>query len=47
MEIGAGQAEQVSQIVRDSGLTLVTVLEDLNRIPRCVVAQKDRERADG
>jgi len=40
LEIGAGQALQVGQLVEDAGLRLQMVLKDLQGIPRCVVARK-------
>jgi release factor glutamine methyltransferase len=40
MEIGAGQADEVTAIVADSGLTLEQIAPDLQGIPRIVVARK-------
>jgi release factor glutamine methyltransferase len=40
MEIGAGQAEAVSKMIRDRGLSLERIQPDLQRIPRIVVARQ-------
>jgi len=40
LEIGAGQAAEISEIVRDAGLTLTETIQDLQSIPRCLVAQR-------
>jgi release factor glutamine methyltransferase len=40
LEIGAGQAQQVGQLVVSTGLSLQTILNDLQGIPRCLVARK-------
>ena len=42
LEIGAGQAEMVRQLVEAEGLFIETVLGDLQGIPRCLVARKPR-----
>jgi release factor glutamine methyltransferase len=47
MEIGAGQAKAVSGLVYKNGLRLDSIIEDLRGIPRCVVARKTMEGADG
>ena len=38
MEIGAGQSEVVTGILRSAKLEVETVVEDLSGIPRCIVA---------
>jgi release factor glutamine methyltransferase len=38
LEVGAGQAEAVAALLRDAGLTKISVLDDLARINRCVCA---------
>jgi len=40
LEIGAGQALQVGRLVENAGLDLQGMLDDLQGIPRCVVARK-------
>ena len=40
LEVGAGQAEQVSRIAAGCGLAVEDIIEDLQRIPRCVVLQR-------
>jgi release factor glutamine methyltransferase len=40
MEIGAGQAEGVSAVLRRAGLVIDHVTPDLSGIPRCIVARK-------
>jgi release factor glutamine methyltransferase len=39
LEVGAGQALRVGQLVENAGLRLQMVLKDLQGIPRCVVAR--------
>jgi release factor glutamine methyltransferase len=46
-EIGTGQSNEVAQLIVESGFTLEEIAEDLQRIPRCVVARKRSGRADG
>jgi len=40
LEIGAGQAPQVGQLVENAGFSLQEILKDLQGIPRCVVARR-------
>jgi release factor glutamine methyltransferase len=40
MELGAGQAEQVAQLVSREKLSLEMTLNDLQGIPRCLIARK-------
>ncbi|HYK87571.1 MAG TPA: peptide chain release factor N(5)-glutamine methyltransferase [Acidobacteriota bacterium] len=40
MEIGLGQPDTVTQLIRQGGLSLEGILDDLQGIPRCVVARK-------
>ena len=40
LELGAGQQERVEQLVGTGGLSLHRVLNDLQGIPRCLVARK-------
>jgi release factor glutamine methyltransferase len=41
-EIGAGQGEAVTGIISAAGLVVETIVPDLARIPRCVVARHGR-----
>lgn len=41
LELGAGQAQAVGQFVEGAGLNLHTILNDLQGIPRCLVARKE------
>lgn len=47
MEAGAGQAEAVSRLIEDEGFALERILDDLQGIPRCLVARKSRVRGNG
>jgi release factor glutamine methyltransferase len=47
LELGAGQAEQVTQLVERGMLSLEKVVNDLQGIPRCLVARKPLRRKDG
>jgi release factor glutamine methyltransferase len=47
LEVGAGQAEWVGQLVEKEGLSLETVIKDLQGIERCIVAQKILRRVYG
>jgi release factor glutamine methyltransferase len=40
LEIGAGQAAEIAKIVREAGLTLTETIQDLQSIPRCLVARR-------
>lgn len=40
LESGAGQAEQISRIIEKEGLSLLEILRDLQKIPRCLIARK-------
>jgi release factor glutamine methyltransferase len=40
LELGAGQAEEIRQLVEDAGLFVETILPDLQGIPRCLVGRK-------
>jgi release factor glutamine methyltransferase len=40
LEVGVGQASQVGQLIEQEGLSLQPVLNDLQGIPRCLIAQK-------
>jgi release factor glutamine methyltransferase len=44
MEFGFGQAASVERLVRDSPLTLVRIVDDLQHIPRTVVARSAGSR---
>jgi len=46
-ECGAGQSESVARLIRLGGLTLQETLQDLQGIPRCLVAQKRPGRRYG
>ena len=39
LESGVGQAERVGGIVEKEGLALQEVLNDLQKIPRCLIAR--------
>ncbi len=47
LELGMGQAEPVGELVERAGLSVESVLNDLQKIPRCLVGQKFRERLHG
>ena len=40
LEIGDGQAGDVAAMIRQAGLVLEEIVEDLQGIPRCLVARK-------
>ncbi len=40
MEVGAGQSGEVARMAAREGLAVVEIIEDLQKIPRCVVAQR-------
>ncbi len=40
LELGAGQAEQVKQLVEHEGLAVETIVRDLQGIPRCLIGRK-------
>jgi release factor glutamine methyltransferase len=39
LESGAGQAERIGRIIEKEGLVLQEVLDDLQKIPRCLIAR--------
>ena len=39
-EAGAGQADRISRIIEKEGLILLEILNDLQKIPRCLIARK-------
>jgi release factor glutamine methyltransferase len=41
LELGAGQSQPVGRFVEEAGLSLHTILNDLQGIPRCLVARKE------
>jgi release factor glutamine methyltransferase len=47
MEIGAGQSLNTTGLATAAGLLVEAVLADLSGIPRCVVARRQSEGADG
>jgi release factor glutamine methyltransferase len=47
LEVGAGQAHWVGQLIEAEGLSLEMILKDLRGIERCIVAQKIRRRNNG
>jgi release factor glutamine methyltransferase len=47
VESGAGQAERIRETTERAGLSVETILNDLQGIPRCVVARKISRRNDG
>jgi release factor glutamine methyltransferase len=47
VESGAGQAEQIGGIAEKAGLSVEMILNDLQGIPRCLVARKISRRNDG
>jgi release factor glutamine methyltransferase len=40
LELGAGQAEDVARLIEREGLALQTIVEDLQKIPRCLIGRK-------
>ena len=40
LELGAGQAEKITQLVISQGLSLETIMDDLQGIPRCLIGRK-------
>jgi release factor glutamine methyltransferase len=40
LESGAGQAEEIRQLIEAEGLAVETILNDLQGIPRCLVGRK-------
>lgn len=40
LEVGAGQSDQVARLVEQQGLFLEGILEDIQGIPRCIVAHR-------
>jgi release factor glutamine methyltransferase len=40
LELGAGQLELVGQLVKDEGLSLERIVNDLQGIPRCLIGRK-------
>ncbi len=46
LEVGAMQAVDVIEILRHEGLCQVEILEDLQRIPRCLAACRPPARAE-
>jgi methylase of polypeptide subunit release factors len=40
MEVGKGQSQEVARLIEREGLLLERILDDLQGIPRCVVAMK-------
>jgi release factor glutamine methyltransferase len=40
LELGAGQAEEVKHLVEREGISVETVLNDLQGIPRCLIGRK-------
>lgn len=40
LELGAGQADEVSGLAKNAGLSVEAILPDLQGIPRCLVARK-------
>lgn len=45
LEMGAGQAEAVTQMMEQAGLRVSSIDEDLQRIPRCIDAERPGARA--
>lgn len=44
MEVGAGQASAVAGLVAHENLALIEIIEDMQMIPRCIVAQRRTPR---
>jgi release factor glutamine methyltransferase len=44
LELGAGQSECVEQLVKNEGLSLERIVNDLQGIPRCLIGRKRMER---
>jgi release factor glutamine methyltransferase len=47
VESGAGQAEQIRELAEKAGLSVEMILNDLQGIPRCLVARKIPRRNNG
>jgi release factor glutamine methyltransferase len=47
LELGAGQDEEIRLLVENAGLSVETILNDLQGIPRCLVGHKLPGVADG
>jgi len=47
LELGAGQEEQVIRLIRDEGFLLKVTVNDLQGIPRCLIAQKSLRSSYG
>jgi release factor glutamine methyltransferase len=47
LEVGLGMADEVCRICESSGLGVIRVLEDLQGIPRAIVARRAERRATG
>jgi release factor glutamine methyltransferase len=47
LELGAGQAEAVQRLIENEKLLVTMILNDLQGIPRCLVAQKTGGANDG
>lgn len=47
LELGAGQTEQITRMVEGEKLSLEKIINDLQGIPRCLVARKPLGRKDG
>ena len=47
LEVGKGQSQSVSELLQSVDLTVERVAEDLQGIPRCIIARKGRRRTNG
>jgi release factor glutamine methyltransferase len=47
LESGAGQAEWIRKLTEKAGMSVELILNDLQEIPRCLVARKISRRDDG
>lgn len=43
VEAGAGQADRIGRLIEEAGLVLLEILNDLQGIPRCILAQTRRD----
>jgi release factor glutamine methyltransferase len=46
LEVGAGQATHVAELLGQHGLSVVDIKEDLAGIPRCIVARRQNRRVE-
>ena len=47
LEVGAGQARDVAELIRQAGLVLDEIVEDLQGIPRCIIGRRSCAAPEG